>query len=281
MRVRYRGTAVLFLWMGLLLQGLPAAGQTTGTLPPIFDGVGIDEQRSERVPADLAFLDETGAPVTIGSYLNTGKPVVLNFVYHSCPMLCNLVLDGLTKTLKELAWVPGDEFEVLTVSFSPTETPELAARQKVRYVRATGKAEAEAGWHFLTGSQASIEALTAAVGYRFKWVEDAQEYAHPSALIFLSSEGVVTRYLHGMDFPARNVRNALVEASEGTVGTTVDQLILYCFQYDPTANSYVPHAVNLMKLGGLLTILVLGLALTVLWRREKNKLRLSEMNATG
>lgn len=260
--------ALLLLALGLTA---PAWAQRTGELPPVFDGVGIDEQLGTTIPLGLVFQDEAGASVPLEAFFDGTRPVVLNFVYHECPMLCSLLLDGLTRTLQAMDWTPGQEFDILTVSFSGTETPLLAARQKDRYLTMLGKPEAAPGWHFLTGSAANIEALAASVGFQFKWVEDAEEYAHPAALLFLSGEGQVTRYLHGMDFPPRDVRTALVEASQGQVGTAVDKLILYCFRYDATANSYVPHAINLMKVGGLVFVLVLGGVLFVFWRKESRR----------
>ena len=186
-------------------------------------------------------------------------------------MLCNALLDGFTSTLEAMTWTPGAEFEVLTVSFNAIDTPQLAGRQKARYVAQLGKPEAAAGWHFLTGDEVSINALTEAVGFNYRWVEEQQEYAHPAALIFLSGDGRITRYLADLKPRPLDVRASLVEASEGSVGSVLDRVFLYCFQYDPEANSYALHAVNAMKLGGLLMVLALGTFLFVLWRRETHK----------
>lgn len=240
-------------------------------LPKAYGDAGLDEQLGEVIPKDVTFYNEAGEEVAIGAYLQDGRPVILNFVYHNCPMLCNILLDGFTKTLEEMDWTPGDEFEVVTVSFAADETPDLAARQKAKYLEDLGRPEAADGWHFLTGNEASIQELAQSVGFSFQWNEQLQQYAHPAALVFLSPEGRVTRYLYGVDYPARDVRTALVEASDGTVGTTMDRLILYCLQYDPNANSYVLHAQNAMKLGGLLMVLVLGTGLSLLWRRERHR----------
>ncbi len=265
-----------FTWMlaAVLAAGLavcPAFAQPSGRVPEAFKGVGVDEQGGSMLPLDLAFRDEAGRPVRLGQYFDGEKPVLLNLVYHNCPMLCNLVLDGLTASLKDMSWTPGEEFEVITVSFSHLEGPDLAARQKALYLERLGKPRAAAGWHFLTGSQADIAALAAAVGFQFRWVEAQQEYAHPATLIFLSGNGKISRYLYGLEYPARHVRSALVEASEGKVGSAIDQVVLYCFQYDPNANSYVPHAINIMKLGGLLTMTLVGAMLLLFWRRESRQ----------
>ncbi len=258
----------------LLLAAATAAGATaqqTGQMPRQLEGTGIDEQLGAVIPTHLAFRNGAGDPVRLDSYFDGERPVLLALVYHDCPMLCNLVLQGMTQTLARMKWTPGDEFEVVTVSFNPRETPEVASDAKEMYLGMLGRPRAAAGWHFLTGSDASIDALTDAVGFRYRWVEEQAEFAHPSTLIFLSGDGKISRYLHGIEYKPSDVRTALVEASEGKVGSAVDQIILYCFQYDPNANSYVPHAVNLMKLGGVLTILLLGSMLFMYWRRESRR----------
>lgn len=253
------------------LGSMPAAAQPDPQAARAYEGVGIDQRLGDAVPHDLVFRNEAGEAVRLGTYLNGERPVLLTLVYHDCPMLCTLILDGFTTTLKAMTWEPGEAFEVLTVSFNAIETPDLAARQKARYVAQLGKPDAAAGWHFLTGDQAAIDALTEAVGFNYRWVEAQQEYAHPAALIVLSGEGRIMRYLADLNNPPRAVRAALVEASEGAVGSVLDQVFLYCFQYDPEANSYVLHATNLMRLGGLLTVLALGALLLVLWRRESRR----------
>lgn len=238
-------------------------------LPAVFADVGVDEKLGDFVPPDLTFLNESGEEVTIGEYFDGSRPVILNFVYHNCPMLCSILLESFTRTLRDMEWTPGQEFDVLTVSFSATEAPDLAAQQKARYVDTLQRPEAADGWHFLTGSDESIQALTGSTGFKFKWIESSQEFAHPAVLIFLSGEGKITRYIHGMQFPPEDVRKALVEASEGRVGSTIDRIFLYCYRYDANANSYVIHATKLMKLGGFLTVLVLATGLAILWRRER------------
>jgi protein SCO1/2 len=278
-----RRTHIAWMVVGLVAVGLagPVAAQRAGELPRAFEGVGIDERLGEHVPPDLTFTDETGATVTLGDYFDGERPVALNLVYFNCPMLCSLVLDGFTKTLEEMEWTPGEEFDVVTVSFAADETPDLAARAKERYLMVLDRPGAAQGWHFLTGSEDNIRALADAVGFRFKWVEESQEYAHPTALILLGGDGKITRYLHGMQYEPRDVRTALVEASAGKVGTAVDQIILYCFRYDADANSYVADAVSLMKLGGFLTIIVLGLFLFIFWRRERRNLAGAKASGVG
>lgn len=249
---------------------LPVAAQST---KPVPDGVGVDERLGESIELDAVFLDERGEEVRISDLMDGETPVILNFVYHECPMLCSLLLEGFSKTLQQMAFTPGDEFDVITVSFSATETPDLAARQKERYLASLDAPEAVDGWHFLTGTEGEIARLAESAGFQFRWVESRDQFAHPAALIFLAPDGTITRYLHGMTFTASDVRRGVVEASNGTVGSAVDRVLLYCYQYDPDANSYVLHATNLMKLGGLLTLLVLGVGLFLFWRRERREQR--------
>jgi len=254
--------------MVLLLAVPSALAQRAGEMPAVFDSVGVTEHLGETIPGNITFRTSDGQTVAIEDYLGREKPVLLNLVYHDCPMLCNLVLDGVTAAMQEMSWTPGEQFEVLTVSFNKAETPALAARQKARYLDTYGRPAAANGWHFLTGEAASIDRLTRAVGFEYRWVEQQQQFAHPAVLIFLSPSGKISRYLYGLEYNPSDVRTALLEASEGTVGSTVDRVLLFCLQYDPNANSYVANAINIMKLGGLLTVLALGTVLLIFWRRE-------------
>lgn len=273
---RMLSAAAVVLAVVLLPDALHA--QQSGHTPQQLEGVGVDEHLGEHVPRDLVFRNEEGKPVPLGTYLDGETPVLLTMVYHSCPMLCNLLLDGLTtQTLKPMSWTPGDEFEIVTVSFNHREGPEIARKRKAEYVEALGRPEAADGWHFLTGDEETISQLAEAVGFSFNWIEEKQQYAHPAALMFLSGEGKISRYLYGLETEPRNARNALVEASDGKVGSVLDQAVLYCFQYDPNENSYVANAFNIMKLGATLTVLLIGLGLFILWRREHRNL--SEMEA--
>lgn len=266
--------------MGLLVGGLLMAGmayaQRSGEASPAERaGAELNEQLGTTIPKDLIFQDEDGKAVELAQFFDGDRPVVLNLAYHSCPMLCGLMLDGMTQVLKDVSWTPGDEFELLTVSFNHREGPELAREKKEQYLKALGKPEAAGGWHFLTGDEETIKELTDAVGFQFRWIEKEQQYAHPTTLIFLSGEGKVTRYLYGMRPPDLNpgdTRKALVEASEGKVGNVVDRAIAYCFQYDPDSNSYVANAFNIMRLGGVLTMILLGGMLFFFWRRERSRL---------
>lgn len=261
----------LIVALAALLLAQPAAAQRSAHTPKELENAGLDEKLGEFIPADIAFWNESGEDVRLGSFFDGERPVLLNLVYHDCPMLCNLVVDGLIRTLAEMSWLPGREFDVVTISFNAAEGPEMASAAKRHALDRLGKPEAAGGWHFLTGPQASIDRLTAAAGFKYQWVEDQQEFAHPAALIFLSGEGKIARYLYGIDYKPGDVRAALVEASNGQVGSAMDRVILYCFQYDADKNSYAPHALNLMKVGGLLTMMVLGSMLFLFWRRESQR----------
>lgn len=246
--------------------------------PDDIDEVGIEEKLGEQISEDTRFFNEDGEEVQIGDYLNRDKPLILALVYYECPLLCNLILEGMYRGLEDLRWTPGDEFDILTVSIASDETPELAKSQKENYIDELGKPEAADGWHFLTGEEDQIRKLTDEVGFGFKWDESTQEYIHGSSLIFLSDEGVVTRYLHGIDYPELSMRNALYDAADGKIGSTMDRVVLYCYEYDPNTESYAPVAMNIMKIGGAATLILLGLFLGIFWYREKKKEKLSVQN---
>lgn len=241
-----------------------------------LQGVNIDRKLGDQVPTDVTFRNEAGESVTLGQYLDGDTPVVLNLVYHSCPMLCGLMLDGFTSSLESLSWTPGEEFRVLTVSFNPREGPEMARKKKDTYVQRLGRPSAADGWHFLTGDSTAVQKLTSAVGFNFRWVPEKQEYAHPTAQVFLSGEGTVTRYIYGIQIPSGDMRKALVEASNGSVGNAIDQAAMYCFQFDPEKNTYTADAFNIMKIGSVLTFLLLAGGLFFFWRREHEELERHE-----
>lgn len=269
--------AVVLLLIALMGAG-PAAAQPSGEKLPQFEGVGLTEKLGDTIPTDLAFRNAAGETVRLSRYFAGDKPVILQLAYFDCPMICPLMLDGLAQTFQGMDWKPGQEFEVVTLSFNPREGPDLARKKKMQYVSAPDSEGASAiegagdGWHFLTGDEASIKALTDAVGFNYRWVEEKQEYAHPTAIIFLSGSGKVTRYIYGMEVSPGDARKALVEASNGTVGTAIDRIALYCFQFDPEENSYVADAFNIMRLAGGLTVVLLGITLFIFWRRESRNL---------
>ncbi|MEM1041569.1 MAG: SCO family protein [Bacteroidota bacterium] len=258
----------------------PVVAQPAGDLPDEFQGAGIEERLGEMVSLDLPFVASDGTPVTLGDYVDGERPVVVAFVYHNCPMLCSLILDGMTEALRESSVDLGEDYEALAISFDEADTPERAAAVRERYAALAGEGAAD-GLHFLVGEPPSIEQVTSQLGFGFKWNERQKEFAHSAGLFFLSPEGRLTRVLYGIEFPPSDFRSAVLEAGEGRVGSPVEQLLLYCFVYDPDAGSYVLHAQNAMKVGGVLTIIVLGSFLFFFWRRESRKRPVFEETATG
>lgn len=237
-------------------------------LPPELRDVGIEERLGDTIPSDVVFINEKGEQVTLAHYLKSGKPLIITPIYFECPMLCNLIINGLTDGLKDLNWQVGDQFEILTFSIDPNEGYELAVQKKESYIRLLGKPEAADGWHFLTTDQQNINRMTEALGFKFKWSDEAQEFLHGSAIMFISPNGRITRYLYGIEYPQLSLRNALFDAAEGKIGTVMDKVVLYCYTYDPDSRSYVANAVNIMKLGGLFTLTGLGIFLGLLWFRK-------------
>jgi protein SCO1 len=214
--------------------------------------------------------------VRLAQYFSTKRPVLLNLVYYDCPSLCGFVLKGFLDGLKPLSWTPGREFEIVTVSINPREKPQLAAKKKAAYLQELGRPGAEQGWHFLTGDEAQIQKLAAQVGFRYKWIEKDQQYSHSAAIFVLTPQGRISRYLYGVLFPERDLKLALLEASDGKIGTLVERFLLFCYRYDPQTRKYSIYLTQLMRLAALLTTLALGGYLALFWRRER-KLKLPPM----
>jgi len=237
-------------------------------VPAALEEVGITEHLDARLPLDLEFRDENGQPVTLGSFFDGDRPVILTLNYYKCPMLCGLMLNGVVDGLDSMEWSPGEEFEIVTVSINPLETPELATAKKQNYLKRLDRPTVAEGWHFLTGRELEINRLAETVGFGYSYDPETQEYAHAAAIMVCTPDGRVARYLYGIEYPAKRLKFALLEAAEGTVGSTLDQLILYCYHYDPTNRRYSPVAMNIMRLGGGATALVLGISLGIFWIRE-------------
>lgn len=254
----------------------PAAAQMANQVPAELEEVGIEEHLDAKLPLDLEFRDEAGAVVTLGDYFDGGKPVILTLNYYKCPMLCGLQLNGLLDGFMQLDWTPGQEFEVVTVSINPLETPALATEKKANYMKRFGRPSAAKGWHFLTGREPEIRRLAETLGFGYTYDATTGQYAHAAAIFIATPEGRVARYLYGIEYPAKRLRLALLEASEGEIGTTIDQLILYCYHYDPSNRRYSPVAMNIMRLGGGATALVLGLTLGGYWVREARRRKKSD-----
>jgi protein SCO1/2 len=248
--------------------------------PKALDDVGIDEHLGGQVPLDLAFQSADGAPVKLHQIISGKRPVLLTLNYSDCPMLCNLQLDGLVDGLQQVNLTPGKDFELLTVSINPEEKSERTRTFRDKYLALYNRPEAQDHWHFVTGAQDSISRLAQAVGLRYTYVKSQGEYAHTAAFMLLSPEGTITRYMYGVMFEPRDLRLALVEAAEGKTGTTLDKILLYCFHYDAATGRYAPMAQNIMRLGGFITMMVLGLTLAIFWRREAYN-RLASMARRG
>jgi protein SCO1/2 len=236
--------------------------------PAALRDIGFDQNLGGDLPLDLVLKDETGRDVRLGE-LFRGRPVVLSLVYYECPMLCTLVLNGVVSALKPVALEPGKDYDVIAVSFDDRETPALAAAKKKVYLDRFGKPGAEAAWSFLTGDRAAIERLTKAVGFRYAWDEETKQFAHPSGIVVATPQGKIARYLFGVEYAPKDVRLALVEASEGKVGGFADQVLLFCYKYDPTRGRYSAAVINLVRAGALLTVVSLVTFIGVSRRRER------------
>jgi len=253
----------------LLLAPASASAQRREAAPEGLELAGITEHLDALVPLDLEFTDEGGRTVRLGEYFRPGRPVILNLGYYACPMLCGLILNGLTDGMKPLDWTPGQEFEIVTLSVDAREGPRLANLKKDSYIEAYGRPSARSGWHFLTGEEAAIRSLADAVGFGFVYNEERQEWMHAAALFVLTPEGRVSRYLYGVEFETRTLRLSLVEASEGVIGDSMDRFMLFCFQYDSSVGRYGPAARRLMSIAGAVTVAALGFYLISLWRRDR------------
>ncbi len=234
--------------------------------------VGFDQRIEQVVPGDIALRDEAGRDVRLADYLGK-KPVVLALVYYECPSLCTMTLNGLVSAMNAISFDAGREYDVVTVSFEPRETPALATAKKETYLKRYQRPGAAAGWHFLTGEPEQIARLTQAVGFRYTWDERIRQYAHPSGVVVLTPQGKVARYLFGIEYAPKDLRFALVEASEGRVGGVVDQAILFCYQYDPMTGKYGTAIMRLLRVASVLTLAALGTFIFTMWRRERRALR--------
>jgi protein SCO1 len=240
-------------------------------LPAALQGVTIEQRLNQQVPLDLVFRDEFGRSLPLSTYFTGNKPVVLALVYYNCPMLCTLILNGVVSTLKAVSFDPGKDFEVVAVSFDPRETPELALRKKAMYMQRYRRPNTVNGFHFLTGSQASIQALTEAVGFRYKFDPSSGQFAHASAIMILTPAGKLSRYFYGVEYAPRDIRLGLVEASQNKIGTPVDRVLLFCYHYDPATGKYGAIAMNMVRFGGAAFVLICSTFLLVAWRRDWHK----------
>jgi protein SCO1/2 len=251
---------------------LPAIAQTNSATPPQLPGkVAIAQNLNAQLPMDLMLRDESGNVVRLGKYFNHGRPVLLNFMYYRCPMLCPMVMDGIANGLTELRFDIGKEFDVITVSMDPRDTPEQAAAKKETYVKRYGRFGAANGWHFLTGPESAIKKLTNAVGFQYAYSPEHDQFAHGAVLIAVTPQGRVSRYLYGFEYKARDLRLALVEASSGKIGNATDAILLLCYHYDPATGKYSRSAMNFVRAGGVATIISLAGFIFIMIRREHGR----------
>ena len=240
-------------------------------VPKEFEGVGVEEHLGDKVDLSLTFQDHNGETVSLSKYTSKGKPLVLIMGYLGCPKLCSLVFNGFSLSAKSLEWSIGEEFEVITVSVNPDEGPEMAKIKQKNYANHYGRRSAQNGWHFLTGEEKNIKALASQVGFQYKYDPRIEQYAHAAVLIFITPEGKVSRYLYGIDFKHNDLKIGLLEASKGKIGTVMEQILLYCFHYDPDSNSYSFTVFFLMQFAGALTLILLGGYLLRFWIKEAFK----------
>jgi len=274
-----RGLARLtLLAVCCLLAALPALAQRppqdvdvnsrAAGLPSDLSDVGFDQRLGEQVPLDLTFRDSSGHKVRLGDYFD-GRPVILAPVYYECPMLCDLTMAGLAQSLKPVDFAMGEDYQVVSVSFDPGEGPEVAAAAKRRYLPRYGRPGGEEGWHFLTGDEDQIRRLTDAIGFRYTYDPKSDEYAHAAGIVMITADGEISRYFFGTDHPAKDLRLGLVETAQGSIGSPVDQILLYCYHYDPTLGRYSAATMNLVRAGGVATVLALAVFIVVMLRRER------------
>ena len=259
----------------------PEAGNPSTGLPSALKEVGIEQKLDQQLPLDLVFRDESGQQVKLGQYFGR-KPVVLAFVYYDCPRLCTQVLNSMVTSFRVLPFQVGNEFDVVTVSFDPRETSELATGKKkvyVDYLPEKMRAGATTGWHFLTGDQANINKLTEAVGFHYRWDEPTKQFAHASGIMVTTPGGKLSHYFYGVDYPARDLRLALIESSQNKIGSPVDQLLLYCFHYDPTTGKYGLVVMRIVRVAGVINLLVI-LAMVLFLKARHPKVMTPEAGGT-
>lgn len=278
---RRRGAGTTWLWLAVFIASLVAAasasaqpkypesylryagdpqkrGEAADKTPPQLREVTFKQRLGQQLPLDARLLDETGTSVALGDFFTTGRPVVLAFVYYRCPMLCIQVMNGISSALKALPFAPGTDFDVVLVSFDPRDTPADAAEKKRTHLQYWSAESQSAGWHFLTGDEPTIRRVTSAAGFTYRWDEIQKQFAHVSGLLVTTPDGRLSRYFYGIEYSPKELRLALVESGEGRVGSVIDELLLYCFHYDPEAGRYGAVVMNLIRLGGVVMLAVMA-----------------------
>jgi protein SCO1/2 len=249
---------------------ISAPGTTSQTMPQALREIGFDQNIGQQLPLDTQFRDEEGKTVTLGSFYGQ-RPVLLAFVYYTCPMLCTQVLNAMTSTISTLSLDAGKDFDLVVVSIDPRETPAQAAAKKAEYLHRYKRDGAAAGWHFLTGDEPEIQRLTKVAGFRYAWDAQTQQYAHPTGLIVTTPDGRPARYLFGIEYGPRDLRFALIDASQGKLGSVVDTLLLYCYHYDPMTGRYGVYVMRALRIAGVATVVLLGTFIVVMVRRDRSQ----------
>ncbi len=258
-----------FLIGFILIFATSSLAQVASYRPDELAKIDVIEHLGENIPLDLTFTNDKGEVFQLEKYFFQSKPVIIVLAYYNCPMLCSLVLNGLSDAAKQIDFRPGEDYTILTISIDPRETFELAAAKKKNYIEALDIEGADAGWYFCVGDSTQSQALAKALGFQYYWEVDQEQWAHPAVLHFISPDGMITRYLYGLSYQQQDFRLGLLEASQGKIGTTIDKIVLYCFHYDPDAKGYVVFAGNVMKIAGLLTVLILAIFLGILFIRYR------------
>lgn len=255
-------------------------GKASTDLPPGLAGVGIQQKLDSQLPLHTKFKDEFGQEVTLGKYFASGKPVIIAPVYYRCPMLCTQIMNGLEGALRAVSLNPGQDFEIVAYSFDPKDVPETALAKKDMYMKRYRRPDTKNGWHFLTGDQASIDALNVAIGYGVKYDPKTDQYAHASGVMVATPQGRLSRYFYGVEYSPRDIRLGLVEASQNHIGNPVDALLLYCFHYDPATGKYGAVAMNMVRFAGVAFTLIGGTFLLIMFRRDfrRDRKNLAEAN---
>src|ERR1700692_2025578 len=273
---------------GLLVSGVLARGQAvpsnigvnSTTMPAQLQNVGFDPQLNAQIPLDLPFVDENGNNVPLRDYFKQ-KPVVLAFVYYGCPMLCNQVEQGVVGSLRMLSFTPGRDYEVVFVSFDPRESPDMAAQKKKSALEHFRRPETASGWHFLTGTKESIDAATNAANFRYSFDAKTNLFAHASGIMLLTPDGRISRYFYGVEYPGRDIRLGLVDASAGKIGTPIDHVLLFCYQYDPSSATYSASILKIIRLGGILTVLGIVGGILIFRRRDAAQAGMKHVRPAG
>ncbi len=271
---KIRAAVMVLLLAGLTIpvlaqqQMIGGAPDTKRVKPPGLLNVGIDQRLGEQVPLNLQFRDESGKTVSLSDYFKEGRPVILNLVYYNCPMLCGEVLQGLTAAMKVLKFNPGVEYEVVTVSVDPREGPELAAAKKQTFLERLNRPGAEKGWHFLVGQKDQIDALATAIGWHYQYDPKTDQFAHAAGVVLVTPQGKIAQYYYGVEYSARDMRLGIIEASKNRIGSLADEILLYCYHYDPRTGKYGAVVTNMIRLGGAATVVILGGFLIIMFRRD-------------